>query len=134
MRHDRITPEPPLDDLAAARRAFAPAFAGLAREELRIAYLDARGRVLHVTATRGAADGRSVDLPLREVIATALTLDAAALLLAHNHPCGDPTPSAADKSVTRRLAEVARPLGLRLIDHLVFAGEGCASFRAMGLL
>lgn len=54
--------------------------------------------------------------------------------LVHNHPSGDPTPSAADCRVTARLAEVAGALDIALHDHLVFAGGDCRSFRALGLL
>ena len=54
--------------------------------------------------------------------------------IAHNHPSGDPSPSRADIEATRRLAEAAAALGIRLHDHLIFAGGDCRSFRALGLL
>lgn len=74
-------------------------------------------------------------LPVRAMIGEALALDASGLLLAHNHPSGDPTPSMADMLTTRRLCALAATLDLRVIDHLVFAGtSACFSYRQQGLL
>ncbi|MFZ5730912.1 MAG: JAB domain-containing protein, partial [Pseudomonadota bacterium] len=64
----------------------------------------------------------------------ALELDASALILAHNHPAGDPTPSSADVEMTRQVAEAARALRISVHDHVVVGAEGVASFRALGLL
>jgi DNA repair protein RadC len=116
-----------------ASALFAPSFCNLAYEELRVAHLDAEGRILGVSA---AADGHaaSIGLPLREIVRDAIALGARALVLAHNHASGDPTPSPADKAATRRLADIIGGLDIRLLDHLVFAGERCRSFRHMGLL
>jgi len=80
------------------------------------------------------APGASVMLPIREIIAAALRRDARGLILAHNHPSGDPGPSAADIAATRALARVAASLDIRLHDHLIFAGSECRSLRALGLL
>ena len=127
-------PEPTttIADSKGAVAFFAPALAGLPHEELHVALLDGEMRLLKQTMIPGC--GNSVDVPLRALMAEALALDARCLVIAHNHPCGDPTPSQADKAVTRRLAEIAGSLEIRLLDHLVFAGERCASFREMGLL
>jgi DNA repair protein RadC len=119
-------------DSTSAVTLFGPALAGLPHEELHVALLDAEMRLLKRTTIPGGGD--SVELPLRALMTEALALDARCLVIAHNHPCGDPTPSQADKAVTRRLAEIAGALEIRLLDHLVFAGERCASFRDMGLL
>lgn len=73
-------------------------------------------------------------LPLRAIIAAALELGSRGLIVAHNHPDGDPRPSDADLEATRRLAETAGTLGIRLHDHLIFAGGQCRSFRQLGLL
>ena len=56
------------------------------------------------------------------------------MILAHNHPSGDPTPSAADRQITRRLALAGEAIDLTVVDHLVIAGTNCTSMRAMGLL
>jgi DNA repair protein RadC len=101
-------------------------------ELLRVAHLDAEGRLLGLTEAAGRRS--SIDLPIAEIVRDAVALGARALVLAHNHPGGDPTPSPADKATTRRLAEIARGLEMRLIDHLIFAGERFSSFRQLGLL
>ena len=71
---------------------------------------------------------------MREIFAAALKCDAFGLVIAHNHPSGDPRPSRADIEATRRLAETAAALGICLHDHLIFAGGECCSFRELGLL
>lgn len=132
MHHGRIS-EGRIDDTHAAVRLFGPHFAGLEHEQLRVAHLAADHRLLAERVFAGA--GREeVALPLRPIMREALLLDATGLILAHNHPSGHAEPSAADRSATRRLLEVARPLGIELIDHLIFAGDAVVSFRALGLL
>jgi DNA repair protein RadC len=97
------------------------------------AFLDARGGLLgmrHIPSSSFSA----VDVPIRTVVADALAFDARAVVMAHNHPSGDPEPSAQDLRVTRRIAITLDALGVRLIDHLVLAGDVVTSFRARGLL
>jgi len=132
MGEERSRPVVTIADGADAVALFAPVFAGLAHEELHVALLDREMRLIKRTKIPGS--GHSVDVPLRALVAEALALDARGLVIAHNHPGGDATPSQAGKAVTRRLAEIVAPLEIRLIDHLIFAGDQCASFRAMGLL
>jgi DNA repair protein RadC len=122
-----------LRSLADATDLFAKELSALSREELRVLHLDEQGYVLGLSAGTDG-DPEKADLPVREIVSDALALGARALLLAHNHPSGDPTPSRADKLATRRLAEAARGLEIRLLDHLVFAGGHFRSFRQMGLL
>ena len=64
----------------------------------------------------------------------ALELGATALILAHNHPSGDPDPSGDDIAATRRIVAAAEPLGISVHDHVIVAGGGWTSFRARGLL
>ncbi len=109
-----------------------PAMAAAAHELVQVVYLDATRRVIEITTSAG--DPSSVELPIARILRRAVMLDASGLMLAHNHPSGDPTPSAADIATTRRLVETARDLDLCIYDHLVFAGECCLSFRALGLL
>ncbi len=123
----------PLRTSADATELFAGELSRLCTEELRVAHLDEEGHVLGLSAATGG-DPSSVDLPIRQIVSDALGLGARALLLAHNHPSGDPTPSLADKLATRRLVEAARGLEIRLLDHLIFADGHSRSFRAMGLL
>ncbi len=122
--------------VAAALRRLDRHFAPLARatqEVAILAYLDPEWRVLgmrHVAAG-GAA---SLALSLRTVVADAIAFDAVAVAMAHNHPSGDPTPSAADYQITRRLAVTLDAIGVRLVEHVVLARGGCDRFRARGLL
>jgi DNA repair protein RadC len=116
-----------------AEPLLAPYFADAAEERVVAAHLGEDQSLLAVTLeeTGGRDD---VALPIRGIAASALRLGAAAVIVAHNHPSGDPEPSAADKEATRRLAEALRPLGVRLVDHLIFAAGACRSMAAEGLL
>jgi DNA repair protein RadC len=71
---------------------------------------------------------------MREIFRAALNHGAVGLIIAHNHPSGNPEPSRADIEATRTLAQTAASLGIVLHDHLIFAGDDCRSFRALGLL
>jgi DNA repair protein RadC len=87
---------------------------------------------LHLTRHDGNADG--AELPIRKIIADAARHGSRGLILAHNHPSGDPTPSATDKRITRRLAIVGEAMDVAILDHIVMAGSECRSMRQMGLL
>lgn len=76
----------------------------------------------------------SVDVSLRLIVSDVLALDARHVLLAHNHPRGDPMPSREDLNLTRRLFATLDTIGVRLIDHYVVAPGGWTSFRERGLL
>lgn len=111
-------------------------FADLRGETVEVAgfaFLDPEWRLLGLRHVRpGAVD--SIQLPLRSLVADALALDAAAVVMAHNHPSGDPAPSAADHEATRRIARALAAVDIRLVEHLVIARNGATSFRAAGLL
>ena len=110
----------------------APLFADRRGETLAVLYLDAGGGRIALDQRAVAAD--AIALPIREILHAALNHDAAGLVVAHNHPSGDPRPSPADIEATRRLAETAATLGILLHDHLIFAAGECRSFRELGLL
>ncbi len=97
-------------------------------------YLNARNRLLRDDPEiyRGTLD-RAVVEP-REILKRALLVNAAGVILYHNHPSGDPTPSREDREFTRRLASAAEAVGLRLLDHIVVGREGCVSFREAGMM
>lgn len=103
------------------------------REQFRTLFLDRRNILLRDEMT---ADGTVDHAPVypREVIRRALELSASALILVHNHPSGDPTPSQADIQMTRQIVEAARVFNLQVHDHLVVGREGTASFKALGLI
>lgn len=109
------------------------AMAHRAREQFRVLFLDHRNHLIPAEMT---AEGTVDHAPVypREVVRRALELSASALILVHNHPSGDPTPSQADIAMTRQVVEAARALGIRVHDHLVVGREGCASLRNLGLM
>lgn len=121
-----------LSSADAARTFFAP-LARLRTETVAYAYLAPDYRLLGLRHTR-SRDAAHVELAVRKVAGHALALDAVAVVMAHNHPSGDPTPSIADREATRLLARALAALEVRLLDHLVVAAGGTASFRALGLL
>ena len=123
-----------LNGLEQARRFFAGCLAEAdpGQEHLWVAHVDDDSRCVHVTRHDGQADG--ADLPIREIVADAARHGSKGLILAHNHPSGDASPSATDKRITRRLALVGEAMDIAIIDHLVMAGSECRSMRQMGLL
>jgi DNA repair protein RadC len=95
--------------------------------------LDNRHRVLAFQELfRGTLDGASV-YP-REVVKIALEYNAAAMILVHNHPSGDPEPSQADRKLTTKLQEALNLVGVRTLDHIVVGQEGCVSLAEQGYL
>lgn len=108
-----------------------PRLHGLAREELHALFLDRRHRPIACRRLTVGSDRFTVVDP-RQVFREALGVGAAALVLAHNHPSGDPTPSPQDHDVTRRVAQAGDTVGVALVDHLVVASEGWTSLRAAG--
>ena len=134
MFHQRAESPLLLNGLDAARRFFADCLAETdpAKEHLWVAHVDDQARCIHLSRHDG--DDGGANLPLRDVIADATAHHSAGVILAHNHPAGDPTPSAMDRQVTRRLALAAEAIDLTVLDHLVMAGQECRSMRAMGLL
>jgi DNA repair protein RadC len=88
--------------------------------------------IKHERQQRGTIDHTPV-YP-REVVKRALELDASALILVHNHPSGDPTPSKADIAVTRDIINAAKPLGVTVHDHLIIGRGRHTSHKDLGLL
>lgn len=102
-------------------------------EQFHVLYLDRKNVLIADEAQqRGTVDHTPV-YP-REVIKRALELGASAIIMVHNHPSGDPTPSKADIAMTREVAKAAETLGLTVHDHIVIGRAGHASFKGMGLL
>lgn len=102
------------------------------REQFRVLFLDKKNQLIaDEVMNHGTVDHAPV-YP-REVVRRALELAASAIILVHNHPSGDPTPSAADIAMTKEIVEAARALRLSVHDHLVVGRNGVASFKALGL-
>ena len=108
------------------------ALAHEAREQFRVLFLDKKNQLIaDETMNRGTVDHAPV-YP-REVMRRALELSASAVILVHNHPSGDPTPSAADVDMTRQVVDAGRPLRIAVHDPLIAARDGVASLKALGL-
>jgi len=103
------------------------------REQFRVLYLDNRNQlILDEIQNRGTVDHAPV-YP-REVVRRALELSAKSMIIVHNHPSGDPTPSRADIQMTRQVIDAAQALELTVHDHLVVGRDGVASFKQLGLM
>ena len=102
-------------------------------EQFRVLYLD-RKNVLIADEEQGRGTVDHVPVYPREIIRRALELNASALILVHNHPSGDPTPSDSDISMTARVAQAADSMGITIHDHLIIGKSRELSFRAEGLL
>jgi DNA repair protein RadC len=134
MRYQRAEPALKLDGLAAAQAFFAGCIADgdASLESLWVAHVDDDARCLHLSRYQGDACG--TDFPVREIVLDAGAHGSTGLILAHNHPSGDPRPSEADCRATRKLSTAAEALDCTLLDHLIFAGDACTSLRRSGLL
>ena len=106
---------------------------GRRKEQFVVVLLDAKNRPIRTERVSEGCLTWSVVHP-REVFAPAVRESAGAVIVAHNHPSGDPTPSAQDIEVTGRLAKVGELLGVPLLDHIVVGRRRCLSLRAQGLL
>lgn len=103
------------------------------QEQFRVLFLDKKNTVMaDEVQSNGTVDQTSI-YP-REVIRRALELGATALILVHNHPSGDPTPSREDIDMTREVKSAAEKLGIVVHDHVVIARRGHVSFKTLGLL
>jgi len=114
-------------------RRIGPRLRDLAHEEFHLLALDSQSGVLRdILITRGLLNSSLVHP--REVFRAAIVEAAAGIIVVHNHPSGDPTPSAEDRAVSRQLAEAGRLLDVPLYDHVIIAGDRWLSFAASGLL
>ena len=103
------------------------------REQFRVLFLDKRNQLIADKVQQiGTVDHTPV-YP-REVVKRALELSASAIILVHNHPSGDPTPSAADIQMTKAIIAVAQPLGISVHDHLIVGKDGHASLKGLRLI
>jgi DNA repair protein RadC len=115
------------------RRWCAPVLRDLPVEEFHLLTLDSQNRITRdVLITRGILNSSLVHP--REVFRAAIAEAAAAVIVVHNHPSGNPTPSPDDRAVTRQLVEAGRLLDLPVLDHVIVAGDGYFSFAEAGLL
>jgi len=129
----KLIGKPALSSWTALIDYCAAAMARNPNEEFRILFLDRKNILIaDEVQNKGTVDHTPV-YP-REIVKRALELGASALILVHNHPSGDPTPSRADIEMTRQIAEAAKALNVAVHDHLVIGRSGHASFKALGLM
>ena len=103
------------------------------KEQFRVLFLDKRNALIADEVQQTGTVDHTPVYP-REVVKRALELSATAIVLVHNHPSGDPTPSRADIEMTKAIVEVAKPLGIAVHDHLIVGKQGHASLRGLKLI
>ena len=114
-----------------AERHLRPLFADADREMFAVLALDARNRPIGSNVVSVGCLNASIVHP-REVFKFAILANAAAIILAHNHPSGDLAPSADDETLTRKLVESGKILGIEVLDHLIVTEDDVMSFQADG--
>ena len=103
------------------------------KEQFRIIFLDKRNQVIADEIQQTGTVDHTPVYP-REVVKRVLELSATAIILVHNHPSGDPTPSRADIQMTQQIVEIAKPLGISVHDHIIVGKEGHASLKGLKLI
>jgi DNA repair protein RadC len=103
------------------------------REQFRLLFLDKRNTLIADEVQQSGTVDHTPVYP-REVVKRALELSATALILVHNHPSGDPTPSGADIKMTKDIIAVAQPLGIAIHDHIIVGRDGHASLKGLRLI
>jgi len=133
MLHGKIKDRHALSSWAAVLDYLRAAMAFEPREQFRVLFLDKRNHLIaDEVQQRGTIDHTPV-YP-REVVRRAIELGATAIVIVHNHPSGDPTPSRADIDMTKMVTAACQVLGIAMHDHVVIAKDGYASFKALGLM
>ncbi len=103
------------------------------REHFRLLFLDKKNILIGDEVQQSGTVDHTPVYP-REIVKRALELGASAIILVHNHPSGDPTPSRADIDMTREIVKAAAPLGIAIHDHIVIGRKGHVSFKGQGLI
>lgn len=125
--------DPAITEPADAAHWLSSGLSGLEDEQLHGLFLDRRNRVMALRVlTRGGPDVTLVDP--RQILRTAIRVGATSVVLGHNHPSGDPEPSAQDREATRRVVRAGQQVGVRLVDHLVFGRDEYVSLAERGEL
>jgi DNA repair protein RadC len=133
MARSEVGRKPVLGSWQALLDYLAIDMANLTVERVRVLYLNTRNQlILDDHVGDGSLDEAAIHP--REVIRRGLDIGAAALILVHNHPSGNPEPSRADIQITHRIAEAGRLLGIAVHDHVIVGRDGHASLKAKGLL
>jgi DNA repair protein RadC len=128
----RVTKQPVLSSWSSVLDYCRTAMAYAPREEFRILFLDKRNQLIG-DEVQGVGTVDHTPVYPREIVKRALELSASALILVHNHPSGDPTPSQADIALTRQIVTIAQPLGIAVHDHIIVGKDGHASLKGLRL-
>jgi len=130
---DKIAKRPVISSWSALLGYVRVALANESREQFRVLFLDKKNQLIaDEVMNRGTVDHAPV-YP-REVMRRALELSSSNIIVVHNHPSGDPTPSRPDIDMTKQIVEAGKALKIAVHDHLVVGREGVASFKALGLM
>ena len=133
LRPERSDDAPALCSPQAVQRLLGPEMGALAQEQVRVLLLDRRNRVVAQRVLYQGHSYESIGRPA-EVLRPAVVAAVPHIIVAHNHPSSDPTPSPQDIAITRELAEAATLLGVTLLDHVVIGGpDGAVSLKDRGL-
>ncbi len=133
MLKSELTGKPVLSSWKALIDYCHAAMAHEAREQFRLLFLDKRNALI-ADEVQGFGTIDHTPVYPREVVKRALELSASAVILVHNHPSGDPTPSRADIEMTKTIIDTAKPLGITVHDHVIIGKNGHVSFRALRLI
>ena len=133
MAREQVSGRPVISSWSALLDYLRAALQHATTEEFRVLFLDKKNRLV---ADEFQASGTVDHAPVypREIVKQAIALDASAIILVHNHPSGDPTPSQADIEMTKRIRDAAKPFDIVVHDHIIIGRERTASFKALGLL
>ncbi len=133
LAQGRVASRPLLSSWSTLLEYCRTAMAFADREEFRILFLDKRnGLIADEVQQRGTVDHTPV-YP-REIVRRALELSSSAVILVHNHPSGDPSPSQADIRMTKEIIDIARPMGIAVHDHVIVGRQGHASLKGQGFI
>jgi DNA repair protein RadC len=133
LSKSRVLGKPAISSWSALIDYCSATMARSSREEFRVLFLD-RKNILIADEVQSTGTVDHAPVYPREIVRRALELGASALILVHNHPSGDPSPSRADIAMTKEVIAAARALKIEIHDHLVIGRSGHASFKSLGLL
>jgi len=128
-----VLEKPALSNWEAVSAYLHSVMARLPREQFRLLFLDTKNQLVADEALSDGTIDQTAVYP-REIIRRALELDASALILVHNHPSGDPTPSQMDVSMTKKVADACDKVGIKVHDHIIVGKFGQTSFKQQGLI
>jgi DNA repair protein RadC len=133
MARGKVKKRPVLSSWSAVLEYCRTTMAFAEKELFRIIFLDKRNQVMADELQQTGTVDHTPVYP-REVVKRALELSATAIILVHNHPSGDPTPSRADIQMTQSIIDIAKPLGISVHDHIIVGKEGHASLKGLRLI